>query len=148
MKKNRKELEIGNQIYKYIWAHGTFSYTVIGKRTYKDSVMYEVECGDCKDHSPCQVLIVQDYPNNRFKFVEMINNYDGYDEDISDQTMWHNGSIDGTEFYYQTKKEACAAYGDYMIKKVKKRLETAEKEFISAQVEFQRISMWIEGVTK
>lgn len=142
-------LKIGDFLYKYIWAHGTFKYEVIGIRAYKDSILYEIRCMECRDHTPCELLVIRDRSKDeRYSFVDMINNYYGYDEDITDQTYWHNGKEDGTEFFYRDKKASCSAYGVVLIRKGNARVDKAKEELKRATDEAERLNRWIEEYAK
>ena len=142
-------MKIGDKLYKYIWSNGCFEYKVIGIRNYETSTLYELECGECKDHDNCKLLVIKDQSKQiRYKFVEMLNNYDGYDGSVRDQSIWHNGREDGTEYFYPTKKESCKEYGKVIIAKAKKSMEEAEKSFNSKKLEYERIEKWINEFTK
>jgi hypothetical protein len=143
-----EKLKIGDLLYRYVWSHGSFKYEVIGIRNYKESVLFELKCLECRDHEACEVLVIQEKSKDeKYKFVEMINNYDGYDEDIHDQTLWHKDNKEGTEFFYRDKKSCCAAYGNILIYKSKQRVEKAENELKAAKNESERICKWIEETT-
>lgn len=129
--KSVKGLEIGDILYTGS-SYLTMAYKVIEVRQTEDSLLYVVECQNCKDHEPCKILIAPKERNNDrwFVYVEMLNNYD--DEYCEDQSYYHSG-----EKFFRTKYEG-------VIERIKKDIRYCEEELEKHQKKIKYYEKQIE----
>ena len=126
------KLQINDELYNYQALKGIFTYIVRGVR---DSILYEIECQECKDHANCRLLVSQIDNQKRFKYVSMINE----DED-NEQYYWH--SLD--DFFISKNDCKKAAYQKAKEYK-EKQIEELETKLKSAQENLIEIKLLIDG---
>ena len=125
------KLQINDELYNYQALKGIFTYIVLGVRDYGDSILYEIECQECKDHANCRLLVSQIDNQKRFKYVSMINE----DED-NEQYYWHSlddffiSKNDCKKAAYQKAKE----YKEKQIEELKTKLESAQENLIEIKL--------------
>ncbi len=115
-------MKINDKLYRTTSFVKYFEYTVVGIIDRGGGKMFEIECNQCDDHSPCRVIVKKESDKN-YQYHEMENN--------DDEHYWHN---DG--FYRLTKQEAINdAY--------RKSINDSEKEIEKAKsnIEYHKKSI-------
>jgi hypothetical protein len=125
------KLKINDELYNYQALKGIFTYIVRGVRDYSDSVLYEIECQESKDHDNCRLLVSQLDNQKRFKYVSMIN-----EDEEKEQYYWHSiddffiSKNDCKKAAYQKAKE----YKEKQIEELKAKLKSAQENLIEIKL--------------
>lgn len=129
------KLQINDKLYNYQSLKGIFTYIVIGVRDYGESVLYEVECQNCKDHDNCRLLVSQVDNEKRFRYVTMIN-----EDEENEQYYWHS-----TGYFYISKNDCKKAAYQEAIKFKEKEIEELKTKLKIAQEHLIELKLLIDG---
>ena len=125
------KLQINDELYNYQALKGIFTYIVRVVRDYGDSILYEIECQECRDHAKCRLLVSQMDNQKRFKYVSMIN-----EDEENEQYYWHStgdffmSKNDCKKAAYQKAKE----YKEKQIEELKTKLKSAQENLIEIKL--------------
>ena len=129
------KLQINDELYNYQALKGIFTYIVCGVRDYGDSVLYEIECQECRDHDNCRLLVSQIDNQKRFKYVSMIN-----EDEENEQYYWHS-----TDDFFMTKNDCKKAAYQKAKEYKEKQIEELKTKLKSAQENLIEIKLLIDG---
>ena len=129
------KLQINDELYNYQALKGIFTYIVRGVRDYGDSILYEIECQECRDHAKCRLLVSQMDNQKRFKYVSMIN-----EDEENEQYYWHS-----TDDFFMSKNDCKKAAYQKAKEYKEKQIEELKTKLKSAQENIIEIKLLIDG---
>ena len=129
------KLQIDDELYNYQALNGIFTYTVRGVRDYGDSILYEIECQECRYHNNCRLLVSQIDNQKRFKYVSMIN-----EDEENEQYYWHS-----TGDFFITKNDCKKAAYQKAKEDKEKQIEELKSKLKLAQENLIEIKLLIDG---
>jgi len=136
------KLKIDDILYRYVSAFPSviFEFKVIGLHQYKDITQYHMKSQTCNDHTPCEILVVEDDYNN-YSFVKMVNN-NGFDDDCQneDQRHWHT---DG-EHLYKVREQAILKKMEKIRTDMVDTITKAENKLNYHELELKKIDEYID----
>jgi hypothetical protein len=140
MKKKSKPIsdyKIGDFLYRYVEAAGTFKYIITGIRSYEGETQLEVECQTCSHGYKCRLLLARD-DFDHIVHVHLLN-----DDEDSSQAMWHTNS---GLYFVPTPEEAKKQGIAKLIAWNEGRVRDAEASLSAAKKRLQELKVLFEGV--